>query len=103
MATGFPGSTVDADGVLIPFSALKNVDLAELTAADDINVFMRALVEGLSDRIQALPANERPTRMTLTPGVQSTVPGLRNALNSPYTLNFVITSASSFEVLAEPA
>ena len=101
MAVGIPGSVVDADGVLIPWAALKNVDQAELVAADDINVFARAFVEGLFERIQALPSADRPVRMTILQGTQTTVPGLRNALNNPYTINFVITSDNTFEVLAE--
>ena len=101
METGIPNCVVDSSGVLIPWSSLKNLDLSELTTANDVNVFTRAFVEGLYDRIQALPIANRPVRMTLLQGTQTTVTGLRNTLNNPYTINFVITGPD-FEVVAEP-
>lgn len=101
MATALPGVTMDADGVTIPWNALLNLTQNELVAADDINPFMRALIEAVYSRIQALPVADRPTRMALVQGTQTAVTNLRNALNSPYTINFIITG-TDFEVVSEP-
>lgn len=97
----FPGITVTASGITIPFTDLPGVDQAEVDpTTGDAAVLFRGLTEGAYNRVNAIPAADRPQRFTMIKNTQSTVPNQFNMLRQPYTVTFDITAAS-FEVAAE--
>lgn len=95
----FPGYDADATSITIPLSALSGLTAAEADAVTgDGRKVAYELTKAIAERLLAIPAASRPTRMAATIG---TLQGLTPTLaRRSYTLSYDV-DASGADVAPE--
>lgn len=89
----YPAYTADGTALNIPLADAGLTAAQANTATGDSRAVLRGILDSAFTRIQALPAADRPKKMTITKG-QPAVVG-NNVLRQTYTVSFDTTYMNS--------